>query len=365
MNRKTIMIVDDLPENLRLLAEILRQGGYDIRAFPSGELALRAISMVLPDLILLDVNLPGIDGYEVCRRLRTDEGITNLPILFVSGLNSTSDKVRAFNAGGIDYVTKPFQPQEILARVKVHLELKEMHDLLASRNADLSKSVAQQIRDRLDAQVSTVVAMAKLTEHRDDNTGQHINRICALSRMLAEKIHELSNCNHIDSLFIDTIFRASALHDIGKVGVPDKILLKQGPLTSDEFGIIAQHTVIGWQTLSEVVEIYPNNAFLNMGMEIARSHHEKWDGSGYPDGLAGTAIPLSARIVAVSDVYDALRSQRPYKDPFSHDRAVDIILEKRAVHFDPEVVDAFEALSTEIDAAYPSLLQSSNESDTG
>ncbi|MEW8131604.1 MAG: response regulator, partial [Candidatus Thiodiazotropha endolucinida] len=135
MNRKTIMIVDDLPENLRLLAEILRQGGYDIRAFPSGELALRAISMVLPDLILLDVNLPGIDGYEVCRRLRTDEGITNLPILFVSGLNSTSDKVRAFNAGGIDYVTKPFQPQEILARVKVHLELKEMHDLLASRNA--------------------------------------------------------------------------------------------------------------------------------------------------------------------------------------------------------------------------------------
>ncbi len=338
----TIMIVDDTPANLRLLENMLRRKGYRVLAFPKGALALRGALATPPDLILLDINMPEMNGYEVCESLKNEPSLADIPVLFLSALNESEDKTRAFAVGGVDYITKPFQIEEVLARVQTHLQLREMRHTLEIYNRDLEERIQKQVREISEAQISTIIALAKLAEERDGDTGKHIERVRLHCRSLARALQKSSPyAREIDEAFVENIYHASALHDIGKVGIKDSILQKPGVLSPEEYGEIKRHPLIGARTLQTVQEAYPNNTFIGMGIEITRSHHERWDGQGYPDGLVGEAIPLSARIMAVADVYDALRMERCYKPAFPHDRAVAIIQEGRGTQFDPVVVDAF------------------------
>ena len=344
----TIMIVDDTPANLMLVQEILQAQGYRVLAFPRGNMAINAAAKNPPDLILLDIMMPDMNGFEVCKILKTDETLREIPVLFISALSDTADKVRAFCAGGVDYITKPFQLEEVQARVATHLRLRRLQLELEKHNLHLAELVKEKVLEISDSQLATIVALAKLAESRDDETGQHIERTRTFCKILTEKLRDNPRFRgDIDDTFIENIFYASPLHDIGKVGIPDKIFLKPGKLTAEEFEVMKSHTMIGANTLLAARGKYPRNAFINTGIAIARSHHEKWDGSGYPDGLVGEDIPLSARIMAVADVYDALRSERPYKLAFTHEKSCEIIIAGTGRHFDPAVIDAFKALESE------------------
>lgn len=343
--RSTIMLVDDTPANLDLLTEMLQGQGYRVQAFPGGPMALKAAALNPPDLILLDIMMPEMDGFEVCRRLKADDALKEIPVIFISALDDVANKVRAFSQGGVDYVSKPFHQEEVLARVTTHLSLRRMRQKLEQHNLHLQDLVREKVKEISDSQLATLLAISKLAEYRDDETGRHIERTRTFCKVLAERLRD--NPRYAETItegFIEDIYHAAPLHDIGKVGIRDDILLKPGRLTPEEFEIMKTHTVIGARTLETVRRKYPGNAFVNMGIDLTRSHHEKWDGTGYPDRLSGEAIPLSARIMALADVYDALRSRRPYKKPFSHEESLRIILEGAESHFDPNVVNAFKPL---------------------
>ncbi len=298
--------------------------------------------------MLLDINMPEMDGYEVCRRVKDRGETRDIPVIFISAMNKTGDKLAAFAAGGVDYVSKPFQYDEVVARVATHLRLRQLQAETRAYTTRLESMVAEQVQEISAAQVATIHALARLAESRDDDTGQHIERTRTYCRILAEEMRKSPHhAERIDDAFVTTIFEAAALHDIGKVGISDVILLKNGRLAPAELDIMRTHVEIGAATLREVCAQYPGNGFLQMGLDIARAHHERWDGQGYTDGLAGEEIPLCARIMAVADVYDALRSERPYKSPFSHDKAVAIIRSESGTHFDPAVVAAFNAVEEE------------------
>ena len=354
--RHNILIVDDNPENLHLLANALLSEGYLVRAAPNGEMAITMAMNETPDLVIMDINMPDMDGYQVCDHFKAEPTLKSVPIIFLSAMQDTDAKVLAFNHGGVDYATKPFIFEELLARVSTHIELHQLQQDLEQRNESLNQTVFAQQQEISAAQLSTIVALAKLAESRDDDTGLHIDRVGSFSRRLAQAAQNHSNRNaELDDHYVEMIYHASALHDIGKVGIADAILQKPGKLNSDEFDIMKTHPTIGFLTLESIVKSYPNNQMVGMGSDIAKSHHEKWNGTGYPEGLSGEAIPLSARIVAIADVYDALRSKRPYKTPFSHQQAVDIILEGRGVHFDPELIRLFENIHHEFDQIWHSL----------
>lgn len=348
--RDNILIVDDTPENLRLLATALLAEDYVVRVAPSGELAIAMTSAETPDLIILDIDMPSMNGYEVCEILKSNLNIKDVPIIFLSALQDTHSKIMAFECGGVDYATKPFIIEELLARVSTHLELHALRKELVLKNRSLFLTITDQEHEIYAAQISTIVALAKLAESRDDDTGLHIDRVGCYSKLLAQATQNVITRNsEIDDQFIETIYHASALHDIGKVGITDSILQKPGKLTPEEFESMKAHPMIGFNTLNAVLKTYPNNKMINMGVDIARCHHEKWNGSGYPDGLQGTQIPLSARIVAIADVYDALRSKRPYKDPFTHEEAVKIIQEGFGQHFDPDLITIFNSIHNSFD----------------
>ena len=354
--RHNILIVDDNPENLHLLANALLSEGYLVRAAPNGEMAITMAMNETPDLVIMDINMPDMDGYQVCDHFKAEPTLKSVPIIFLSAMQDTDAKVLAFNHGGVDYATKPFIFEELLTRVSTHIELHQLQQDLELRNESLNQTIFSQQQEISAAQLSTIVALAKLAESRDDDTGLHIDRVGSFSRRLAQAAQNHSNRNaELNDHYVEMIYHASALHDIGKVGIADAILQKPGKLNSDEFDIMKTHPTIGFQTLETIVKSYPNNQMVGMGSDIAKSHHEKWNGSGYPEGLSGEAIPLSARIVAIADVYDALRSKRPYKTPFSHQQAVDIILEGRGVHFDPELIMLFENIHHEFDQIWHSL----------
>ncbi len=347
-----ILIVDDTPANLRLLGGMLAKQGYKSRPVPSGALALQAIESEPPDLILLDINMPGMNGYETCERLKADARYRDIPVIFISALGETEDKLRAFSAGGVDYVSKPFQFAEVEARISTHLRIRALQRELEQHNRHLSELVAEQVREISDAQHATIFALAKVAEAKDEDTGAHLLRVRQYCRALAVHLAERNVFpGGIDKEFIEVIEWASPLHDIGKVSVPDAVLLKRGPLTPEEWSVMRTHATVGARTLESVLVSYPRNTLVKMGAEIARSHHERWDGSGYPEGLAGEAIPLAARIFTVADQYDALRSPRPYKPPFDHDRTVRILLEgdgrTMPHHFDPHVLAAFREIAPE------------------
>lgn len=338
----TLYVVDDTPDNLLMLRAMLEDRQYRVCAFPRGGMALAAAKIDPPDLVLLDIDMPDMDGYEVCRRFKADSSLQKIPVLFVSALTQTLDKVTALALGGVDYITKPFHFAEVEARVNTHLALyRYQHHL-----QDL---VEAQVRETAESQMSAIFALAKLVESRDTDTSQHLERVQMFCRLLAVRMREWAPGDlGIDTAFVDNLYHASPLHDIGKVGIPDAVLLKPGRYTQEEIRIMQEHTVIGSRTLEAAQARYPRNAFINMGVVIARSHHERWDGKGYPDGLSGEEIPLPARILAVADVYDALRSRRCYKKALTHEESRAIIAGERGKQFDPLVVEAFLSLEEEL-----------------
>lgn len=338
-----ILIVDDTPENLRILWELLRSEGYNVRAVSDGAAAVEAATSSPPDLILLDIVMPTMDGFEVCRRFKLDPRLRDVPVIFLSALDDVGDKVRAFTAGGVDYIAKPFQFPEVRMRVETHLRLRRLQVELEAHNRHLVDLVSEQVREISDSQMATIFALAKLAESRDGETGKHIERVQLYCRLLAVTLAEQSaHAGRIEESFIENMFLASPLHDIGKVAIRDHILLKQGELTPTEFDEMKMHTTLGAQTLEAVRTRYPRNEFLRLGIEIARCHHERWDGNGYPAGLAGTDIPLSARIMAVADSYDAARSRRCYKPALSHPECRSALTLRNRTYFDPDVLAAFE-----------------------
>jgi putative two-component system response regulator len=344
-----ILVVDDTVENLALLTRMLKDCGYLARPVPNGRLALQAARSDVPDLILLDITMPEMDGYEVCKLLKQDEHLREIPVLFISALSQTSEKLKAFEVGGVDYITKPFQFEEVKARVETHLKLHHLQ-------IGLEEQVKKQVGEIVELQMGMIFGLAKLAEARDNDTGKHLERIQILCRLFADDLQNNSKFSvHINEAYCDRIFHASPLHDIGKVGIPDSILLKPGKLTPEEFEIMKTHTAIGAQTLRQVQQRFPVNEFVKMGIKIAQSHHEKWNGQGYPDGLSGNDIPLSARIMAIVDVYDAVRSKRVYKPPMTHQEACEIIRHDSGSHFDPELTEVFAKLNGKFEEVWTGL----------
>ncbi|MDD5224138.1 MAG: response regulator [bacterium] len=353
---RSVIVVDDEEANLKVLARILKIQGHRVRPISEGQMALASARSDPPDLVILDINMPGMNGYEVCREMKEDERLKDIPVLFLSGMGGVEDKVEAFRAGGVDYITKPFQFEEIQARVETHLKLRQLQVELEYKNDHLQDLVREQVRKTTDSQMATIFALAKLADSRDSVTGKHIERVQAMSRLLASHFSADSKSHSgTDSEYIEDVSQASTMHDIGKVGVRDLVLLKPGPLTPEEFEEIKVHTTLGASTLKAVTEKYPGNMFINMGMEIALSHHEKWDGTGYPQGLSGKRIPLSARIVAVADVYDALTSHRPYRSALEHEQACALVLSGSGRHFDPRVTEVFGKIKDEFRAIRENL----------
>lgn len=347
----SVLVVDDAPENLRALCGVLRRGGLVPRPVTSGRRAIEAAAFDPPELMLLDIQMPEMSGIEVCRWFKQDERLKGLPIIFISGFFGSEEKVAAFRAGGVDYISKPFAAEEVLARVNTHLRLQRIQGELLSQNHRLEERISEQVKAVTASQLATISALAKLAETRDDNTGRHIERVQLFSRRLAQRMREMSlYASELTPSFVDTLSETASLHDIGKVGTPDAILLKPGKLTTAQFSEMKKHCTLGANTLSAVLERHPANQFLRMGIDVARSHHERWDGTGYPDGLAGVRIPLSARIVALADFYDALTSRRCYRSAFSHDETTEMIHQGDGAHFDPDVVSAFRSQEAEFRA---------------
>jgi putative two-component system response regulator len=346
MERETILVVDDSPDNLALMAGLLRDA-YRVKLAPNGEKALSiARTGEAPDLILLDIMMPGLSGYDVLRELKADPATAHVPVIFLTAMSSREDEQRGLEMGVVDYITKPVSPPVVLARVRNHLLLKRSADFLRDNNRFLQTEVDRRTREITAIQDVTILAMASLAETRDNETGNHIRRTQHYVRALAERLRTHPRFGYqLDDATIELLFKSAPLHDIGKVGIPDAILLKPGKLDADEFAIMKTHTILGRDAIAAAEErLGTQVAFLHYAKEIAYYHQEKWDGSGYPTGAAGDAIPMSARLMAVADVYDALISRRPYKEPKTHEEAMSMMLEWRGTHFDPDVLDAFVAI---------------------
>ncbi|WP_371322905.1 two-component system response regulator [Dechloromonas sp. ZY10] len=340
--QSTILVVDDTPENLAVLGELL-QPYYRVRAANSGSRALQIAGAQPPDLILLDVMMPEMDGYEVLSRLRSAPATRDVPVIFVTAMDGVADEEHGLEQGAVDYIAKPIRPSIVLARVRAHLELKAARDILRDHNRYLEAEVARRMSENQEIQRVTIHALARLAETRDPETGNHLLRTQEYVRTLAQGLRKHPRYTaELDDKTIDALAESAPLHDIGKVGIPDNILLKPGKLTPEEWEIMKTHAILG----SKAIEQAEKDArkpveFLAIAKQIAHWHHEKWDGSGYPDGLAGEAIPLPARLMALADVFDALISKRVYKDAFDFSTASQIIVDGRGHHFDPDIVDVF------------------------
>lgn len=336
--QSTILIVDDTPANIDVLAATL-QNDYRIIVATRGKKALQlAASTDPPDLILLDIMMPEMDGYETCQRLKANAQTRRIPVIFVTALSDEDDEARGLALGGVDYITKPFSPSLVQARVKNHIALKRHRD-------QLEELVQERTRELMLTRDVTIEAMGTLAEYRDPETGGHIKRTQGYVRLLAEHLRDHPRfADYLDDDTIDLLHKSAPLHDIGKVAIADQILLKPGALTAEEFEDMKQHTILGRDAIIAAESRLGENSFLSIAREIAEFHQEKWDGSGYPHGLAGDDIPIAGRLMALADVYDALISKRVYKPPFPHSKAVELILEGRGTHFDPDVADAFEKL---------------------
>ena len=352
LRKPTILVVDDTPDNLVLMSELLKDS-YRVKVAIEGERALRiAASDDPPDLILLDIMMPGIDGYEVCRRLKADERTRDITVIFLTAKVSVEDEGHGLAVGAVDYITKPISPPIVLARVKAQLALKASADFLRDQNTFLENEVLRRTREVSAIQDVAIQAMAALAETRDNETGNHIRRTQNYVRALSEQLRTHPRFSaFLTPGNIATLYKSAPLHDIGKVGIPDRILLKPGPLTPQEFEIMKTHTTLGRDAIIHAEHSLGIEVdFLTFAKEIAYSHQEKWNGSGYPQGLAGDAIPVSARLMALADVYDALISRRVYKDAMPHDKAVAIIQQGKGSHFDPDMVDAFMVIADDFKA---------------
>lgn len=344
--RATILVVDDTTDNLVLMSELLKDL-YKVKVANSGEKALKYIqNNPHPDLILLDIMMPGLSGYDVIQVLKRDPTTKDIPVIFLTAMSSMEDEKLGLEMGAADYVTKPISLPIVLARVKTQLENKAAADFIRNQNAYLEAEVAKRTLELSAIQDVTVLAMASLAETRDSDTGNHIRRTQHYVKLLAEKLQTHPRFSHfLSEQTIKMLFKSAPLHDIGKVGIPDRILLKPGKFTPVEFEIMKTHTTLGRDAIQHAEDqLGIQVGFLSLAKEIALYHQEKWDGSGYPTGIRGDDIPISARLMAVADVYDALISRRVYKEAMSHEKAVSIIREGSGSHFDADIVDAFLAV---------------------
>jgi len=348
--RHTILVVDDTPDNLSLVSSLLRDD-YTVKVANNGEKALKVVDATAPpDLILLDVMMPGIDGHEVCRRLKSDPKTRDIPVIFLTARADVEDERKGFELGAVDYVTKPINPPTLLGRVKAQLGLKVATDFLRDQNDSLEDEVAKRTQELISIQDVTILAMASLAETRDSETGNHIQRTQHYVKVLAEQLRAHPRFSaFLTDQNIMMLFKSAPLHDIGKVGIPDRILLKPARLDADEFEIMKGHAALGCEAIVHAEKTLGVQVeFLRIAKEIAMSHHERWDGSGYPEGLSGEAIPVSARLMALADVYDALISRRVYKSEMPHEQAVATILKGRGTHFDPDMLDAFVVIQDQL-----------------
>lgn len=352
-DNEIILIVDDSPENLSALGALLQEAGYQVRVANSGGTGLRlAAQPQKPSLILLDIMMPDMNGHEVLHYLRAAPGTRDIPVIFLTAKDSDEDEQRAFEAGVADYITKPFKPSLVLARVRSQLLVRRARLWLQDQNHALEEEVSRRMRENELIQAVSIRALAHLAETRDNETGNHIERTQSYVRVLATHLAEVPRFTGLlNSKYVEMLARSAPLHDIGKVGIPDSILLKPGKLTAEEWEVMKTHTVLGCEAIA-LAEKDINSAadFLRHAKEIVRWHHEHWDGNGYPDQLSGEKIPVSARIMALADVFDALISRRVYKEalPFADVRR--IIAGERGRQFDPEITDVFLAHCNEFEA---------------
>jgi putative two-component system response regulator len=331
-NRNSVLIVDDETTNLMYLNHLLSTY-YTVYTARNADEAIQRANNTIPDLILLDIVMPGMSGYEAITVLKNSEKTKDIPVIFITGLSAREDEEKGLALGAEDYIVKPFSDSIVNLRVQNQIKIKNHTRLI------IEKEISEKNNH---ANMATIHALSKLAESRDDDTGTHIERTSSFCRIIGEKLLEKGLYGDtVDKTFVENVTRASPLHDIGKVAILDAILLKPGRLTSEEFEIMKTHVLTGSKTLTSILEMHPENVFIKTGIDISMYHHEKWDGSGYMNGLSGESIPLSARIMAISDVYDALRSERVYKKAFSHEQALEIIIEGRGKHFDPVLIDVF------------------------
>lgn len=322
-----ILIVDDTLANLQLLASLLKEEGYKVRPANNGALALQAVAQKKPDLILLDIKMPEMNGYEVCAELKANPETKNIPVLFISALNDVADKLKAFNVGGLDYINKPFQFEEVKARVSTHLQLKAYEDDMEAQIAQGIRKIEDLNQEIIDTQQELIFTMGQVCETRSHETGQHVKRVAEYSHLLA-KLYGYED--------LELMKQAASMHDIGKVAIPDSILNKPGQLTEDEWVIMKTHCQLGFQMLN-----VSQRPLFKLAATITLEHHERWDGSGYPNGLKGKEISVPGRITAIADVFDALGAMRCYKPARSLDEILAIFQHEKGKHFDPDMVTLF------------------------
>lgn len=350
--KPVVLVVDDTPQNLKLMVELLRDH-YQTLVANSGPRALAlAQGAQRPDIILLDIMMPEMDGHEVLRRLKADAQTRDIPVIFLTAKSEVEDEALGLELGAVDYITKPVSPPIVLARIKSQLLLKEAADFLRNQNQFLEAEVEKRTQRLQAIQDVTVMVMSSMAETRDNETGNHIMRTQRYVERLARHLQPHPRfAAQLSEDYIRLLFKSAPLHDIGKVGIPDQILLKPGKLTPEEFEIMKGHAALGYEAIRRAEKALGTEVvFLRLAKEIAHSHHEKWDGSGYPQGLRGDDIAVSARLMAIADVYDALVSRRVYKEPMPHEKATEIIRDGRGTHFDPDVCDAFLAVQDDFKA---------------
>jgi len=342
--KQTLLIADDKAENLILLKVLCKNLGYQTLEAKNGKEAVEQTLAHRPDLILMDVMMPEMNGFEATEILKGREETAHIPIVMVTALGSREDRIKGIRSGADDFLTKPVDSEELALRVKNLLKVKEFGDFLLHHNQILEKQVQKRTLQVRAGYVDTIYRLVLASEYKDEDTGHHIRRISYYTKELADEMG-------LGKDFADTIFYASPMHDIGKVAIPDSILLKNGPLDENEWKVMKSHTTVGARILKGSV-----SPFLQMAYDIALSHHERWDGKGYPDGLLGENIPLTARIMNITDQYDALRSKRPYKPAFDHDKTVAIISKgdgrTMPEHFDPAVLAAFTKIHPRLAEIY-------------
>ncbi len=346
--RNRIMVVDDNVTNLNIARKAL-EDEYDVMLLPGGEKALTILGKIQPDLILLDIEMPGMDGFEVINRIKQmPSPICDIPVIFLTAKTETESEYEGLNLGAHDYITKPFSAPLLLKRVQLHLKLAKQQSELLDYSNNLKDMVQEKTRDIIELQYAIVYVMADMVELRDGTTGGHLIRTRRFMKaLLDEVVKQGVYPEHLKDVDTEAYAHACQMHDVGKISIPDSILLKPGRLSAEEFDIMKQHAPLGADAINYALKNIKDALFLEIASEFASTHHEKWNGSGYPAGLKGEEIPLTGRLMAIVDVYDALISERPYKPPMSHDDAIAIITKDSGSHFDPTLVAVFLSVADE------------------